>query len=344
MSRSPSWVMRCALILLTLIVPVNSTVTLEPTALFFVLAFPVLGSLYLMVTVVLSALCLLLGTLLTVSAWLFRGLLLVVAAPRLILHVHRHAYKILYDRIRRTKRACKVFVVTFVKTLARQLLLAFLRPIGFAVQAAVVWATTLLIDTLTAVVLGAGYAVVCGVKLVWGRRWTPVSVFWAGLAGFKTMVCDVYKIAKADAQAAYYEGYEHEMITILPTTTDFITFTTDYTTDITISPIDDEEISHLISDFSTLTISDLSYDSSDDSTDDESDFSDLDIMTPAVSTSSLALDDVCPESTGLRKLALDDVETTDAPSEIVPCTQHAGYHSRDAPRGTFRTVRTWWRS
>ena len=132
------------------------------------------------------------------------------------------------------------------------------------------------------------------------------------------------------------------MTTVLPTTTDFITFTTDYTSDITISPIDDDEISHLISDFSTLTISDLSYDSPDDSTDDESDFSDLEIITPAVSTSSLALDDVCPESTGLRKLTLDDAETTEALSEIVPCTQHAGYHSRDAPRGTFRTVRTWW--
>ena len=48
-----------------------------------------------------------------------------------------------------------------------------------------------------------------------------------------------------------------------------MTPTTDYTSDITIAPIDDEEISHLISDFSTLTISDLSYDESDDDTDDE---------------------------------------------------------------------------
>ena len=77
---------------------------------------------------------------------------------------------------------------------------------------------------------------------------------------------------------------------------------------------------------------------------DEFDFSDLDVITPSVSTSSLALDDVRPESTGLCKLTLDDAETTDAPSETVPCTQHAGFHSRDAPRGTFRTVRTWWRS
>ena len=194
MSSSPSWMMRCALILLTLIVPVNSTVTLEPTALFFVLAFPVLGSLYLIVTAVLSALGLLLRTLLTVSRCLFRGLFLLLAAPRFILHVHRHAYTILCDRIRRTKRACKVFVITFVKTLARQVLLAFLRPIGLALQTMVVWAATFLIDTLTAVVLGAGYAVVCGVKLAWGHRWTPISVFWAGLAGFKTMVCDVYKV------------------------------------------------------------------------------------------------------------------------------------------------------
>ena len=134
------------------------------------------------------------------------------------------------------------------------------------------------------------------------------------------------------------------MNTVLPTTTDSITPTTDYTSDITITHIDDDELSNLISDFSTLTISDLSYDSSDDSTDDESDISDLDIITPAVSTSSLGFDDVRPESTGLRKLTLDDAETTDAPYEIVPCTQHAGSHSRDAPRGTFRTVRTWWRS
>ena len=134
------------------------------------------------------------------------------------------------------------------------------------------------------------------------------------------------------------------MTTVMPTTTDSITPTTDYTSDITITPIDDDEISHLISDFSTLTISDLSYDSSDDSTDDEFELSDLYIITPSVSTSSLALDDVCPESTGLRKLTLDHADTTDAPSEIVPRTQHAGYHSRDAPRGTFRTVRTWWRS
>ncbi|KAI0744837.1 hypothetical protein C8Q76DRAFT_789312 [Earliella scabrosa] len=143
----------------------------------------------------------------------------------------------------------------------------------------------------------AANAVVCGVKLAWSHRWTPISLFWASLVGFNTMaVCDVYqyKITKADAWAAYYEGYEHEIIQH------------DYTSDITIASIDDDDISHLISDFSTLTISDISYESFDDSIDNEFELSDLDIIIPTVSISSIASDDVRLESTGLRQLMLDD--------------------------------------
>ncbi|KAI0716648.1 hypothetical protein C8Q76DRAFT_839354 [Earliella scabrosa] len=296
MSSTPSWMIRFAFILYTLLVPVTFNVSMpacipEPSVIFYVLAFITTGF---TVTIVSSACVSIVGWLVTVYPHLHHGasaatctigriISSVLATLQFTLQVHHYAYSLLSQHIRRARHAFGVFVVTFAKTFARRLLLAFLRPIGLAIQTTLVLATTLFIDALTAVVFGAGYAVVCGIQLVWGRRGTPLRLFWTGLVGLGKMVCDVYEIAKAEACAAYNQDFDEELASSNIAAAAATTFT-DYDSDTTIP----------------ITISDSSsFEESDDYTwdSDDSDLSDID--TP--------IDCSGPDlvrSTGLHKLTL----------------------------------------
>ena len=117
-----------------------------------------------------------------------------LAAPRFILHVLAYAFDATRQHIRRVGRALRAFALTFVKTLARRVLLAFLRPIGLALQSIAVWSTTFLLGALTAVLLGAVYGITVAVKYVWGQRGAPAHLCRASWVGLLEMVRESYQV------------------------------------------------------------------------------------------------------------------------------------------------------
>ncbi|KAI0800261.1 hypothetical protein C8Q74DRAFT_1235390 [Fomes fomentarius] len=242
MSSSPHWLVGLVLTLYTLIMPVGIDINGQPFNIDLPVFFTILATLapgYICITLTL-ALSGFLSTLVTLATvyTLTRDIALkvvcvshaairfIMATPSFTLTVLLFAYHATLRRIRRVRRAVRAFALTFVTVFARQMLLAFLRPIGLAVQSAVVWCTTLLVCALTAVIPAAVWVFTKAAVYVWSQRDAPVRLFWASWASVLEMVQESYQVAKIEACLAYCQEFEDAANPVEDDLTDYESDTT----------------------------------------------------------------------------------------------------------------------
>lgn len=211
MSSSPHWLVGLVLTLYTFIMPVGingQAFNLDLPVFFTILATLAPGYVYLTLTLALSGFISALVTLamvytltrdnaLKVVCVLHAAIRFIIAAPSFTLAVLSFAYHATLWRIRQFRLAVRAFALTFVTVFARQMLLAFLRPIGLAIQSTVVWCTTLLICALTAVILAAVWAFTKAAVYVWSQRDAPLRLFWASWASVLEMVQESYQVCSS---------------------------------------------------------------------------------------------------------------------------------------------------